>query len=191
MQEWIGGELLNGDSTSGNRNGHEEPEVILTPEFHRDLKALNAGISEENSPLAFQWMNGKVDLASSSTLLLSTTTRFNVDNQIPDYYKAVINLKRINDIQRINKFFESVNSKLPTGGIFIGCGETYQLRKSRILNKYPPIVNYVIYSFDFLYRRVFPKLRLTNKIYFLLSQGKNRVLSRTETLDVCIPVVLM
>ena len=68
------------------------------------------------------------------------------------------------------------------GGIFIGCGETYLLRKQRILSKYPPVLNYIIYTIDFLFRRVAPKIKLTRKFYFLFSRGKNRVMSKTETL---------
>ena len=35
-------------------------------------------------------------------------------------YEQVVNLKRVNDIRRINKFFETVNNRLKKGGIFIG-----------------------------------------------------------------------
>ena len=94
----------------------------------------------------------------------------------------MINLARINDINRINKFFESVNEKLQHEGIFIGCAETYWLRKEKILSKYPVILNYSIYTFDFFLNRVIPKIKLTRKLYFFFSKGKNRVMSKTETL---------
>lgn len=115
------------------------------------------------------------------TLFVATTTRFNIDNQSGDF-QNIVNLKRINDIQRINKFFESANKKLPMGGIFIDSVETYVLRKKRIMKKYPWGLNVFIYSLDFIIKRVFPKLTLTKGIYFFLTRGNNRVISKAETL---------
>jgi len=197
LQDWIGVTLNNGsvkaikgnengdiiswneDSVS-DHNGFEQPYIHAIP--LKNLKSLRKAIIEECSETAYAWIENHADITSSRTLVLATTTRFNMDNQADNYYDILINLKKINDIQRINKFFESVNAKLPIGGCFIGCGETYGLRKAKILSSYPPVLNYLIYSTDFLLRRVFPKLRLTRKIYFLFSRGKNRVISRTETL---------
>jgi lipopolysaccharide/colanic/teichoic acid biosynthesis glycosyltransferase len=122
-----------------------------------------------------------VSFCNSKVLVLSTATRFNVENQPENTYNAIINLKHINDIQRINKFFEAVNSKLPLGGTFIGCAETYMIRKRRIMKKYPAVLNAFIYFFDYLLRRVMPKLKMTKKLYFLITAGKNRVISKAET----------
>jgi len=115
-------------------------------------------------------------------LVLSTTTRFNIVNQRDDYYTVIINLKRVNDIRWINKFFEAVNDKLPKGGLFVCMAETKDLRKKRILAKFPPLLNYVYYTFDYFLKRVFPKFPITKNIYFLLTRGENRVLSRAELL---------
>jgi len=182
MIEWMGGDVLNGNSELNNDYRNNKSQSLTSSYLLQDVKYLQNGITQETSLTVSNWISDNIDLFSTFTIILSTTTRFNVECLASDHFNVLVNLKRINDIQRINKFFETVNSKLPIGGVFIGSGETYQLRKSRILKKYPVLLNYTIYSFDFIYRRVFPKLRLTNKIYFLLSQGKNRVLSRTEIL---------
>jgi lipopolysaccharide/colanic/teichoic acid biosynthesis glycosyltransferase len=50
-----------------------------------------------------------------------------------------------------------------------------------LLSKYPWGVKYLIYSGDFIINRVFPKLPVTKKIYFFLTHGHNRVLSKAET----------
>lgn len=123
-----------------------------------------------------------VNLFSETTLILSTTTRFNVTNQRDDYYDSIINLKRVNDIRRINKFFEAVNDKLPKGGVFVCLAETKELRKKRILAKFPPVLNYIYYTLDYFLKRVFPKFPITKNIYFLLTRGENRVISRAELL---------
>ncbi|CAN5397943.1 hypothetical protein BH10BAC5_BH10BAC5_11620 [soil metagenome] len=103
-------------------------------------------------------------------------------NTLNEGTDIVINLHKINDIKHVNKYFESINSKLTTGGILIGCVETSGERKRRILNKFPRIISYPYYTFDFILKRVFPKWSFTKKIYFLITKGRNRVLSTTETL---------
>jgi len=148
----------------------------------KSYPAIYKAIETETGKEAAAWISLQVDITASTSLLLSTTTRFNIDNQPDNTFSTIINLHLINDIQRVNKFFESLNLKLPTGGIFIGCAETYLLRKKRILAKYPPILNYIIYTIDFFINRVSPKMKITCKFYFLFSRGKNRVISRTETL---------
>jgi len=115
------------------------------------------------------------------TLVLSTTTAFNIYNQPREKFKVIINLKRVNDIQYINKFFEAINSKLDHSGIFIDWVETYPLKKKRILADYIKGLNYLVYTTDFIFHRIFPKLPVTKKIYFFLTKGRNRVLSKAET----------
>ncbi|NVO08558.1 MAG: sugar transferase [Bacteroidales bacterium] len=153
--------------------------VIIYP--RKELSVKNA-IIQELGESAYCFFEKAVNISLESTLIISTTTRFNIMSIHDNFYKAIINIKRVNDIQRINKFFETVNEKLPKSGIFICMAETKDLRKKRILAKFPPVFNYIYYSIDFLIKRVFPKFPITKKIYFLLTRGENRVLSRAELL---------
>lgn len=119
---------------------------------------------------------------SGNVHVVSTTTRFNIESMIDEKCDCLINLHRINDIRWLNKFFETVNIKLSQGGVFIGKAETYSLRKQKILRKFPVPFNYIVYFFDFIFRRVFPKLPLLKRFYFWVTNGRNRVISRAETL---------
>lgn len=114
------------------------------------------------------------------SLVLHTNNIFNINKEIEYKHQSIINLERINDIKRLNKFFISVNSKLPIGGLYIGCVETSRMRKKRILEKFPLVISYIYYFFDFILKRVFPKFWLTKKIYFLITNGRNRILSKAE-----------
>jgi len=95
---------------------------------------------------------------------------------------VVVNLHRVNDIKGINTFFRKVNSRLKSGGRFVGCMETLENRKERLYKKYPPVINRMYYAADFVLKRVFPKLSLTHSLYFALTQGRNRALSKAEIL---------
>ena len=139
-------------------------------------------IVREAGENVYDFISKYLDVSDIHNLVVSTSTAFNIEMQAQDTFRGIVNLKRTNDIRRINKLFEAVNSKLEYEGIFISCVETYSLRKRRILNRYPVGLNYIIYTTDFLIKRVSPKLWGIKKIYFFITAGRNRVLSKAETL---------
>ena len=116
------------------------------------------------------------------TAVLSTTTVFNITSLIREKYDYIINLHKINDIQKLNSFLDAVNRKLALKGFFFCCVETKDQRKHRLLKKYPLLLNYIYYFFDFIVKRILPKLKFTRGIYLFLTHGENTVLSRAEAL---------
>ncbi|MGF1584878.1 MAG: sugar transferase [Bacteroidales bacterium] len=177
---------LNGN---GKINPPARPSEIKNARIARDFRqfTLNSdvikhAVYQECGKGIYSFMCKFLDDACKKTLLVSTSSRFNIELQPDKFYKAVVNMKRVNDIRYINKFFESVNRKLPEGGTFIGCAETKDLRKMRILRKFPPVLNWIYYSMDYMLKRVFPKFILTQRIYYFLTRGNNRVISRAELL---------
>ena len=177
LKDWIGLEIP--EEQHRFISPPPPPEFLSTP---RNFEGLRESIIEEVGIDACTWIENQVDITNPNNFILSTDTRFNIINHPNGFYTGMVNLQRINNLRRINKFFEIVNMKLPDNGIFIGCVETYWLRKQRILTKFPPVINYLVYTFDFILNRVFPKLVMTRKLYFLITRGRKRVMSRTETL---------
>jgi lipopolysaccharide/colanic/teichoic acid biosynthesis glycosyltransferase len=116
------------------------------------------------------------------TAVLSTTTVFNIASLPHEKYDYIINLHRINDILKLDGFIEAVNTKLEYKGFFFCCVETKDQRKARLLKKMPPVINWIYYFFDFIIKRVFPKLKITNGLYYFLTRGSNAVISRAEAL---------
>ncbi len=119
---------------------------------------------------------------NARTAVLSTTTVFNISNLPEEKYDYIINLHRINDIIKLNDFLDAVNTKLDNEGYFFSCVETKDQRKARLLKKFPPVINYVFYSFDFIVKRVLPKLKWTRGLYIMLTHDLNKVYSRAEAL---------
>lgn len=150
--------------------------------FYAKVKAIRTKyITDECGIPVLDFLNEEIELHNPLNLIVSTTSHFNILNQIM-LFDNIVNLKRINDIRFINKFFESVNERLLINGVLIGRMETKNLRKKRILKKYPAGFNYLYYSLDFVVKRIFPKLPFIKRIYFFLTRGNNRVLSRAEVL---------
>lgn len=134
------------------------------------------------SPDAVAFIHTELPVEGKETRVLSTATAFNVEAFEGEGLKNLINIQKINDIRYVNKFFEAVNSVIPEGGVFIGCAETMEERQKRILGKFPKILAYPYYFLDFIVKRVLPKTRLTRGLYFMVTGGRNRVISLPEVL---------
>ena len=99
-----------------------------------------------------------------------------------DSFRIIMSLKRMNHVRHPNKFHEKINSILSVGDIYISCGETLSERKSRKLNSIIFGFKNIFLFFDFLYKRVFPKLPIIKSIYSLIISRQNNSMSKTEIL---------
>ncbi|MDC1327130.1 sugar transferase [Ulvibacter sp.] len=106
---------------------------------------------------------------------------FEMDSVNNGKLELIVKEERINDIRFLNKYFEQINRALKNGGIFKGNVETYSVRRNRILKKFPLPFNRIYLFFDTLLVRISPKLRITKHLYFNITRGKGRVLSKAET----------
>jgi len=102
---------------------------------------------------------------------------------IPNYqYSTFIQLERLNNMRNINQKLYVINEKLPDDGLFVCCFETKSTRKKRLIRRLPVGINYIFYFFDFLYKRVMPKIIITRQLYFFLTGGNDRIFSKAEIL---------
>ncbi len=158
-------------------------EDHFTDHFENDIiKSLHEVIVGESGEEAYQFIRSKVDIGSPETLIVSTITRFNILKQPSAHFTAIINLKVTNNIRHINKFIETVNNKLINGGNFIGCCETNAQRHNRIFSKFPFGLKHIIFFFDFIFQRVCPKIPILKNIYFFITKGRKRPISKAEIL---------
>lgn len=158
---------INGTSS---QNGEIHPSIAL---------AIEEECGKEMAGKILKMITRKLD---EDTIVLSTTRIFNILGLNHPSYESIINLRRINDIKKLDEFLDAVNSKLKIKGYFMCFVETKDQRKKRILKKFPPLLNYLLYAFDFLIKRVLPKFKLTRGLYYLLTRGENTVISRAEAL---------
>jgi lipopolysaccharide/colanic/teichoic acid biosynthesis glycosyltransferase len=160
-----------------NGNGvHHETITVVSPGI---VSSIEKECGTEMAQAIIKMTGPKL---TDRTAVLSTTTVFNIASLPHEKYDYIINLHRINDILKLDDFIEAVNTKLEYKGFFFCCVETKDQRKARLLKKMPPVINWIYYFFDFIVKRVFPKLRITNGIYYFLTRGSNAVISRAEAL---------
>ncbi len=160
---------------------HLNVSTGIIRDLHKHNKAGDA-IARGYGLEVLEFLSSYAPLGDDTTCIMATNNVFNIYSLSENYFNRIINLCRINDIMRINGFYNAANGKLPVDGLLIGCVETKDSRKKRILRKYPRGLAECYYFFDFLFKRIFPKLPVTRKVYYKITAGRNRVLSRTETI---------
>ena len=158
--------------TEGKREDH-----LVTEEVREFMTSY---IVEHQGSDLLSFLQDKAALFLSSTLLINTTERFNIEKVSKTRYSTIINLHPVNDIREINKFMSTINERLPYGGTFVGCFEDLQQRKKRIIGKNHKLLGKLFYMRDCFIFRILPKLNLTRELYFWITAGKGRALSTAE-----------
>jgi lipopolysaccharide/colanic/teichoic acid biosynthesis glycosyltransferase len=163
-----------------NTNAVQE-DVSLQKSKIKVTSIVNDLIIEKAGAEALLYFNNYINVLDSETLVVATTSEFNILNH-PTRINAILNLSKVNNIRYINKFFEKTNSKLQNGDTFICCFETINARKERHkLGNIPGIKN-LYFGIEFIFLRMFPKMWGFKKIYFAFTRGKNRLLSKAEVM---------
>lgn len=157
---------------------NEPRDVHPVDEEVRDV--MSSYIEQNQGKPLLDFLKQNAELFLSSSLLINTTERLNIEKVSKSRYTTIINLQIINNIRDINAFLRVINERLPSEGVFVGCFESKSQRKRRIIGKEKSIWGLMLYFNDFILRRVMPKLNITREAYFWLTNGKDRVLSKAE-----------
>ncbi|MEA3316861.1 MAG: hypothetical protein U9R54_02780, partial [Bacteroidota bacterium] len=146
--------IKNREIDNDNILSAEDLDIEINLTDSTAISIVKEAIINESCEEGFNFIHKYINIQNKNNILLSTLSQFSIDSLLNQKISNIVNFQRINDIRYINKFFEAVNKKLLIGGKFISCVETKDLRKKRILNKYPKILNYIYYFFDYILKRV-------------------------------------
>lgn len=150
----------------------------ISPRIEAIFNALKHNSAKD--PLA--WCNShKHDLGEDIKVFANTDILSIMENYTRPY-NFLCDASRLNNVRFINKYFEKINALLPFGGVFIACCETSITRKKRLLSSLFFPFNYILYTFDFLWHRVGPKLQPFRRLYFFMTKGRHRVFPFSEIL---------
>jgi len=150
------------------------------------LKQYPFAVFEDYFPLRFfNFIDSAINLDfinASDSILLDTNSSDTIQDILNDKLEFIGNLHKINDIQRINKFFITINQTLTWGGYFLGVVKTLEQRLEIRFSKFLEFIKKFLYLIDFIWTRIFPKLFLLKKIYFMIRKKDGRVISKWEIL---------
>ncbi|MDD4968623.1 MAG: sugar transferase [Paludibacter sp.] len=160
-------------------NAVVKPSIPLDSESYDQLKST---IKLYSSAKVLMFLETHIELSNGSTLVYLTNDVANLQMN-PNYqYSNIIQLERLNNVRNINKKLSVINEKLPDNGIFVCCFESKSTRKKKIIKRIPKGLNYFLYFFDYLFRRVMPKVFITRKLHYLISRNDKRIFSKAEVL---------
>lgn len=178
----------------------DEVKAILKQEDLPIKKDINGVLSREiitpakeklhtyvlrDYPNLYTFINSQLDLSKideSEVTVLDTDTMFNIETIEKHSIHLFVNLHKVNDFKRLNRYFLEVHNKIADNGIFISCAETNEIYNKQLYAKTVRIIARFIYTLHFIFHRIIPKLPWLNKVYFVLTRGKNRALSKAEVL---------
>jgi len=118
----------------------------------------------------------------SSVKVLNAALKEELENRTFIGIRSIINLALINRSKFINKYLIKINELLPDAGIYIGCFEERKLPDNKAINYLPYFMRRIIQLYAFLFHRVMPKIKWTSGIYYFLTKGKYRWLTKAEVL---------
>ena len=158
--------------------------VLKQPKFfsEEEKKELRTSVLEFATPAVIAYLEKYITLYSSNTFTLRSSELYNIQKLRNYRYDTLVNFMPLNHIRGVNKLFATVNDKLPDDGLWVCCYEPQSVTKRNILMRYPKVISWSYYIAFFLYKRVLPKLFMTSRFYFDITEGKNRVLSKAEVL---------
>ena len=153
-------------------------EMSVTDEDFKHLMDVTSTLNEDET---LSWIKSHSGTFSPRTLITDETDGRNLSLS-PESSAAVIMLRPFNEIVHLNTFLNAANEALEEGGyIWCHCA-TAALHKKKIMEKWPPVLNSIVYFCHYLGHRVMPKMRLTGWLYFGLTKGKQLDYHRVEVL---------
>lgn len=171
------------DLTNSNKKTNADTSPVIVEKLDpMSARALTDSIKEYSGEKVYEFISNHIDFQLQSNLISFSANYFDIKSKPDNKYSCIAIFNSLNQIRGINRLFSISNQKIPLNGTFICNFEQRSTRKKHFYQKYPIGLNSLIYFLDYLTRRVIPKIMVVNKLYYGITQGKNRVLSRTEVL---------
>ena len=102
-----------------------------------DLNSLENAIRLESCEEVLDYIKEHLDLKKyNRNIVFTVNTKSYIGDRDINKIQAIIDFKRVNNVQQVNGLLRAVNEFLPDGGIYIGRLETYRERKLKMYRKY-------------------------------------------------------
>lgn len=138
-------------------------------------------LEDKNPIIDFLEKNLKnIKMSFFSSAIYSTITLENIEILRNNSKNLLVNLHKLNDIRYLNRYLITCHQKLISDGLLVGHLLPIDTTFDRLKSKMPKLLFTIIYPFHFVFNRVIPKLPKIDKLYFAVTKGKNRSISKAE-----------
>jgi len=128
------------------------------------------------------WLKTHKDSLEDSTFVVTTDDGHSLEPFKRFDPDLIINRKPLNKIRHLNTFLNCANEVLAPGGYLLCFARTASLKKQKILESYPPVINKIVFAGHYFWHRFCPKMPGLKKIYFGITKGQDRTYNRVEIL---------
>lgn len=132
-----------------------------------------------------KYLKKRLEQPDSSIVIIpfTTSTPEALAYRLEDISPRLTFLSRpLNTVERLDEMLYVANWRLQDGAYLCAHSMTAALKRSLTLARYPWGINYLMVAWDYLWHRMCPKLWLTRRLYFSITGGKKRTMSRVEIL---------
>ena len=166
-------------SEAGTEKGAKLTSAKVDPELLKRLEKLSQMSYRD---LVQSWSGERSDDDDSVTVLpMSTRTPEALGYRIGERHPRLIFITRpLHTIKLLDEYLAAANKHMAPGGILYCHTMTAALKRLLISQRYPWGISALVAAYEYLWHRVCPKLKLTKKLYFSFTQGKNRTFTRVE-----------
>ena len=132
-----------------------------------------------------RWLDDHAEELADSTYIIPLTA--NADTPIPERsngepYEVVFVKRPLNTVYPLDDALVRANKSLAMGGyMYVNC-RTSSVKKQVMYDRYPKFIARIYYNVHYVWHRVFPKIKLTEPLYFAITKGRNRTMHRVEVL---------
>ena len=139
-------------------------------------KASEMGLKE-----MVRWTNSGSGSKEVAMTPLTTHTPEALDFRLEKLTPKLVFISRpLHTIEHLDAFLATANRHMPDGAYLWCHSMTAALKRNMVMRQYPWGIRYIVEAAGYIWHRVCPKLRLTHGLYFALTEGKNRTMSRVE-----------
>ena len=165
---------------AGSDRGAKLASEAITDDETRQLLSTTERMSYKQLVL---WLNKQTNTDSVVVLPITTrtpeATAYRLKGTRP---KIVFMLRPLHTIARLDDTLFALNNGIATGTIVCCHTMTAVLKRELTKKHYPWGIAQIMIGWDYLWHRICPKLQLTHGLYFAVTEGKNRTMSRVELL---------
>lgn len=129
-----------------------------------------------------RWLNANNGMRGETLVLpLTCQTPEAISYRIGKNKPKLLCISRpLHTVENLDECLYAANWAIPDGAYLWCHSMTALLKRKLTLKRYPWGISHLIVLMNYLWDRVCPKLKLTRRLYFGITHGKNRTMNRVE-----------
>lgn len=129
------------------------------------------------------WLRRQEHIEGVAVVPVGSRTPEGLQHSVAGRKPALVLLCRpLHTVMMLDEYLAAANEELAEGGYLWCHTMTSALRRAEIMEKYPPVVSHTMVAFNYAWHRICPKMWLTRRLYYRITEGKARLFSRPEVI---------